>query len=86
MIVAVSYQFHDYEPTQFVLDTNLLSNDHRFERALKTAIEMNSRDEIVQITGEDFPEDDWGNLQRARIHGRPVTIEAVKHVHVFFDG
>ena len=80
MLVAVNYRFHDYEPESFVIDTEKLKTDHKFESDLKTALE--NEESYVQLDGELY-NDDWGNIDNAKTGKFPIMIDRLKNIHVF---
>jgi hypothetical protein len=82
MIIAVCYRFHDNESKTFAIDTNLLDVNHLFESDFKDALEGFSK--FVQMDGEKY-EDDWGNIDKAKVNIFPMLIDAIKEIHIFWD-
>jgi hypothetical protein len=86
MIVAISYGFHDYERRSFALDTSRLDPNHRFEAAVKAAVE--GPDDYATIQGQDF-DDDFGDLQRyepSRSRATlPCRVDKVMNLDVRFE-
>ena len=83
MNVAVLYKFHDREEQAFVLDTDRLRQDHKFEKALRAALLRPRGATHVQLGGDQFG-DDWGDIDKARVQP-PCTIGGLKIIHVFWD-
>ena len=81
MIVAVNYQFHDYENDLIVIDTNKLNIDDDFEKDLKKALE--SKKKYIQLDGLKYEDPEW-NI-KAAVKKFPITIDAMKHIDVSFD-
>lgn len=81
MNVAVGYQFHDYSPQTFVLDTNRLNEEHLFERDLKAKLERGTGHHVMN---GDLYNDDWGDLDNAKIN-TPCEIQAICILEVSFD-
>jgi hypothetical protein len=79
MIVAVTYQFHDYEPKSLIIDTSKLNVNHLFEKDFKEALENNKS--CVVMDGEKY-QDNWGDIDKAKVN---ASTNKVKNIHVFWD-
>lgn len=84
MIIALTYQVHDYQPNQIIIDSKKLSVNDLLQNKIKYAVET-SIDSKVKIDGTDCY--DLSNdpmLQNARINvSFPVKID--KHIYVYID-
>ena len=84
MLVAMTYLFHDHEPVVFLIDTNKLDVNHKFEATLRVALE--SDEKYITLDGNQFTWDNGiGIPEQATVNKWPATINAVKIVSVDFE-
>ena len=88
MIIALTIQFHDYEPKHGILDLSQFGNT-RIERVVRDQIRM-SMDfyQAINIDGKDYPVDQWGilngSLKEERLN-RAALVEKVVSLQIYFD-
>jgi len=88
MIIALTIQFHDYEPKHGIIDLSKFG-DSRVEIFVLDQIRM-SMDfyQAININGKNYPEDQWGilngSLKDERLN-HIAMVEKVVALNIYFD-